>query len=90
MVFVFGYLFISFGDYVYVIGRDKVSVNRIVGFFYSLIWVKYESRVLSLFKGNDGVVRVVIVLFVFSMGVNYLDVKYVIYFGLVRSVVDYI
>lgn len=45
---------------------------------------------MDLFKSDFGYVRVVIVILVFSMGVNFLDVKYVVYYGLVRFLVDYI
>ena len=90
MASVLGYLLTSLGDYAYATGRDKVPANRIVGLFHSLTWAKYKSRVSRSFKGNDGVVRVVIASSALSMGVNYPDVKYVIHLGPARSVVDHI
>ena len=90
MASVLGYLLTSLGDYAYATGRDKVPANRIVGLFHSLTWAKYKSRVSRSFKGNDGVVRVVIASSALSMGVNYPDVKYVVHLGPARSVVDHI
>ena len=90
MASVLGYLLTSLGDYAYATGRDKVPATRTVGLFHSLTWAKYISRVSSSFKGNDGVVRVVIASSALSMGVNYPDVKYVVHLGPARSVVDHI
>lgn len=90
MASVLGYLLTSCGDYGYPTGKDKLLPKRAVGLYHSLTWAKYKCRVLNSFKGNDGVVRVVIVSSALSMGVNNPDVKYVIHLGPAQSVVDHI
>ena len=90
MASVLGSLLTSLRDYAYATGRDKVLANRIVGLVHSLTWAKYRSRVSRSFKGNDGVVLVVIASSALSIGVNYPDVKYLVHLGPARSVVDHI
>lgn len=45
---------------------------------------------VDVFKYNIGNLRVIVVILVLSMGVNFLDVVYVVYVGLLRVLVDYI
>ena len=55
-----------------------------MGLYHSVTWFS------SSFKGNDGVIWVVIASSALSMGVNYPDVKYMVHLGPARSVGDHI
>lgn len=74
VVKVFGFLLVELGNVVYVFGKLFIFENRLIGIFYLLIWLKYKVRVLKLFRENEVYVCVVVVTFVLSMGVNFLDV----------------
>lgn len=74
VVKVFGFLLVELGNVVYVFGKLFIFENMLIGIFYLLIWLKYKVRVLKLFRENEVYVCVVVVTFVLSMGVNFLDV----------------
>lgn len=57
--------------------------------FYSMIWIERKDKFFVSFKKVDFVVRIVVVLIVFSMGVNFFDVKYVVNWGFVRILLEY-
>lgn len=57
--------------------------------FYSMIWIERKDKFFVSFKKVDFVARIVVVLIVFSMGVNFFDVKYVVNWGFVRILLEY-
>ena len=85
-----GHLLGMLGGDAYVTDKPCVSVNRLLGIYHSMTWPKYRGRVTDSFKQDSGFVKVVVATSALSMGVNFLDVKFVIHIGPARSTVDHI
>lgn len=87
---VFVYLLRMLQDDVYVLGQPKIPANRIVGIFHSMTLKKYKDRVMASFEVNEGNVRIVLASSALGMEVNFPDVRYVVYLGPARSIVDHV
>lgn len=82
--------FVMLGDIFYEFDKSYYLLNRLVGIYYVYMYLKYKERVLFFFKLLLGIICVVVVIIVLGMGVNFFDVKYIVYVGLERFFVDYI
>lgn len=90
VVLMVSFMFEKLGCKLYLFEYLELFVYRFVGIYYLYILQKYKDRVVDVFKYNIGNLRVIVVILVLSMGVNFLDVVYVVYVGLLRVLVDYI
>lgn len=88
MVNVVNYFFFKLGCEVY---NFKIVDMKdcLIDIFYSMIWMESKDKFFVSFKKVDFVKRIVVVFMVFSMGVNFFDVKYVVNWGFVRILFDY-
>lgn len=73
---------IKLGSVVYV-DEEKFLFKCFIVVYYSNSFEEFKVRVKKLLKLNDGFIRVVLVIFVLSFGVNFKDVRYIIYYGFV-------
>lgn len=64
------------------------SKNCLVGIYHSLTLEKYKERLVHAFR-EEGKIRVAITTSALSMGVNFLDVRYIIHWGPPRNMIDY-
>lgn len=72
------------------VSSDYKFDNMLIGMFYYNIFDKYKGRVIILFYKFFGICRVVLVINVFGMGINFKDIVYVIYYGFRRNIEDFV
>lgn len=82
IVIVVNLLFFKLGKYVIVFVGLLNYENFIIGIFYCVSWFKMKEKFLLDFR-KQLKKRIIVVSFVFSMGVNFGDVGYIINWGFV-------
>lgn len=85
IVKVVNYLFQKLVDFVY--NDIKDSESCYIGIYYLNSWQECKDRIIKSLKEN-GVKRVIVVIILLCMGVNFLDICYIINWGVVRSILD--
>lgn len=88
IVGVVNWLMMRLGNVVFYLQDFRKREDCIIGIYYLFIFEQNKERVILLFKGS-GLKRIVIVIIVFSMGVNFFDVRFVLMFGSLRSIFDF-
>ena len=82
---VVNYLLQKLGDFVY--NDTKYQESCYIGIYYSNSWQEGKDRITKSLKGN-GLKRVIIATTSLCMGVNFLDIRYIVNWGAARSIVD--
>lgn len=85
----FSFFKIELKEGVYV-GEELKFENMLIGMYYYNILDKFKGRVINLFYVFFGICRVVFVINVFGMGINFKDICYVIYYGFFCSIEDFV
>lgn len=85
----FSFFKIELKEGVYV-GEELKFENMLIGMYYYNILDKFKGRVINLFYVFFGRCRVVFVINVFGMGINFKDICYVIYYGFFCSIEDFV
>ena len=74
----------------YIDNKEHIAENMFIGMFHHNALEKYKRRVIDSLYNLSGICRVVFATNDLGMGINVLDIRYVVHYGPPRSAEDFI